>query len=82
MKTILSLFFIAGLATAYSGDLTYYTTGVGSCGFTSTDNDAIVALSLPMVSTSHFHTPIPQFGNHPSTFYRGKGARGKTNNLQ
>ena len=51
MKSILSLSFLAGLAIAYRGDLTYYSTGLGSCGFSSTDSDAIVALSLPMVCT-------------------------------
>ena len=50
MKNIFSLSVLAGLATAYTGDLTYYSAGVGSCGFTSTDGDAIVALSLPMVN--------------------------------
>lgn len=50
-KNILSLSLLASLATAYSGDLTYFTTGLGSCGISSTDNDAIVALSLPMVRT-------------------------------
>ena len=49
MKKVLSLSVLAGLATAYSGDLTYYSAGVGSCGFTSIDSDAIVALSVPMV---------------------------------
>ena len=49
MKNILSLLVLAGLATAYTGDLTYYSAGLGSCGLTSTDSDAIVALSVPMV---------------------------------
>ena len=49
MKNILSLLILAGLATAYTGDLTYYSAGLGSCGLTSTDSDAIVALSVPMV---------------------------------
>ena len=49
MKNILSLSVLAGLATAYSGDLTYYSAGLGSCGITSTGSDAVVALSRPMV---------------------------------
>ena len=49
MHNILFFTVLIGLATAYSGDLTYYAAGVGSCGTTSTDNDAVVALSLPMV---------------------------------
>ena len=52
MKNILSISMLAGLATAYSGDLTYYTTGVGSCGITNTRGDAVVALSVPMVCVS------------------------------
>ena len=50
MKHILSFSVLAGLATAYGGDLTYYSAGLGSCGFMNTDGDAIVALSVPMVS--------------------------------
>ena len=29
----------------FKGDLTYYATGLGSCGITSSDNDDIVAVS-------------------------------------
>jgi len=29
----------------FTGDLTYYATGLGACGITSTDNDAICAVS-------------------------------------
>ena len=43
MKNILSLIVLAGLATAYTGDLTYYSAGLGSCGLMNTDSDAIVA---------------------------------------
>ena len=49
MRNIISISVLAGLAVAYSGDLTYYSAGLGSCGYTSTDGDAIVALSVPMV---------------------------------
>jgi len=28
-----------------TGDFTYYSTGLGACGITNTDNDAIVAIS-------------------------------------
>ena len=56
MKNLLSFTALAGLAVAYQGDLTYYTTGLGSCGFTSTDGDAIVALSTSMVRV---HQGIP-----------------------
>lgn len=67
MKTILSLSVLAGLATAYSGDLTYYSAGLGSCGITSTDTDAIVALSVPMVSDKR-PTVAVGFGVIPQGF--------------
>ena len=34
------------MALAYTGEMTYYNTGVGSCGATSADTDKIVALSV------------------------------------
>lgn len=34
-----------GLAVASSGDMTYYAPGLGSCGGTNSESDAIVALS-------------------------------------
>ena len=58
MKKILSLLVLAGLATAYTGDVTYYSAGLGSCGLTSTDSDAIVALSVPMVCIKRSSMPI------------------------
>lgn len=60
MKNILSLSVLAGLASAYSGDLTYYTAGLGSCGVSSTDSDAIVALSLPMVCLFRSRFSLPR----------------------
>lgn len=35
----------AAVGTSYSGDLTYYQTGLGACGCTSGQSDAIVAVS-------------------------------------
>ena len=58
MKNILSLLVLAGLAMAYTGDLTYYSAGLGSCGLASTDSDAIVALSVPMVCIKRSSIPI------------------------
>jgi len=48
---ILAVGFIAiiPLAATYSGDMTYYTPGPGSCGWTSSDGDGIVALSTQMM---------------------------------
>ncbi|KAI0477984.1 RlpA-like double-psi beta-barrel-protein domain-containing protein-containing protein [Xylaria cf. heliscus] len=34
-----------GPAIAFSGDMTYYNPGLGSCGWTNGDGDAVVALS-------------------------------------
>ncbi|KAF9448521.1 hypothetical protein P691DRAFT_792466 [Macrolepiota fuliginosa MF-IS2] len=36
---------LAGAVNAYSGDATYYYTGLGNCGAQSKDTDFIVALS-------------------------------------
>jgi hypothetical protein len=37
----------------FTGDLTYYATGLGSCGITSTDADMICAISHELYGTSH-----------------------------
>ncbi|KAI1409875.1 RlpA-like double-psi beta-barrel-protein domain-containing protein-containing protein [Hypoxylon sp. FL1857] len=34
-----------GYAVAFSGDITYYTPGLGSCGETNSESDKVVALS-------------------------------------
>ncbi|KAI1325141.1 RlpA-like double-psi beta-barrel-protein domain-containing protein-containing protein [Xylariaceae sp. FL0255] len=36
---------ISARGASYSGDLTYYTPGLGSCGVTNSDSDHVVALS-------------------------------------
>lgn len=36
----------SGSSTTYSGDGTYFNTGLGSCGITNTDDDFIVALVI------------------------------------
>ncbi|KAF8181054.1 RlpA-like double-psi beta-barrel-protein domain-containing protein-containing protein [Pholiota molesta] len=46
----LSTYFVASamlaqVAYAFSGDATYYNTGLGSCGVTNKDTDFVVALS-------------------------------------
>ncbi|KAF6226024.1 hypothetical protein HO173_012514 [Letharia columbiana] len=63
MKNIISIAVLAGLTTAYSGDLTYYAAGVGSCGVTNTDSDAIVALSLPMMANGGNPNTNPKCGS-------------------
>lgn len=45
-----SLTALISFAIAYSGDMTYYTPGMGSCGQMSNDGDGVVALSTQMMS--------------------------------
>ncbi|KAI1126205.1 RlpA-like double-psi beta-barrel-protein domain-containing protein-containing protein [Nemania abortiva] len=44
-KLIIALGLAVGPTLAFSGDMTYFDPGLGSCGWTNTNNDAIVALS-------------------------------------
>lgn len=73
MKNILSISMLAGLATAYSGDLTYYTTGVGSCGITNTRGDAVVALSVPMMANGGNPNTNPKCGSQISIRHPASG---------
>ncbi|KAI1119570.1 riboflavine-aldehyde-forming enzyme [Nemania sp. NC0429] len=45
MKLIIALGLAVGPAIAFSGDMTWYYPGLGSCGQTNGNNDAVVALS-------------------------------------
>ncbi|KAI1148289.1 RlpA-like double-psi beta-barrel-protein domain-containing protein-containing protein [Nemania diffusa] len=44
-KLIIGLGIAVGPAVAFSGDMTYYDPGLGSCGWTNSNNDPVVALS-------------------------------------
>ena len=44
-KVIVAAGFAATSAVAFSGDLTYYSPGLGACGTTAGEGDAVVALS-------------------------------------
>ncbi|KAI0427198.1 riboflavine-aldehyde-forming enzyme [Xylaria sp. FL1042] len=44
-KLVIALSVAIGPALANSGDMTYYNPGLGFCGWTNGDNDAVVALS-------------------------------------
>ncbi|KAI0850833.1 RlpA-like double-psi beta-barrel-protein domain-containing protein-containing protein [Daldinia vernicosa] len=44
-KTLAVLSCVASYAVALSGDMTYYTPGLGSCGQTNSETDMVVALS-------------------------------------
>lgn len=52
----------------YTGDITWYTTGLGSCGTTSHDTDAIVALSIPMMNNGANPNANPLCGKTISIF--------------
>lgn len=65
----------------FTGDLTYYTPGMGSCGVTNTDSDAIVALAENMMAAK---TPAsgnpnenPLCGKSITISYGGKTATAK-----
>ena len=67
----------------YHGDITYYTPGVGSCGYTSTDSDPIVALAQGMMTEAMNasgdlnpnHNPL--CGKMITISYGGKTAQAK-----
>ena len=44
---------------AYSGDLTYYGTGLGACGITASDSDLVVSIS-------HFTFDAVSKGSNPN----------------
>ncbi|KAI0384922.1 RlpA-like double-psi beta-barrel-protein domain-containing protein-containing protein [Hypomontagnella monticulosa] len=44
-QIIVALSCTLGYAAAFSGDITYYEPGLGSCGETSSDSDRVVALA-------------------------------------
>ncbi|KAI0406899.1 RlpA-like double-psi beta-barrel-protein domain-containing protein-containing protein [Xylaria palmicola] len=44
-KVITVIALAAGHTIAFAGDMTYFNPGLGSCGWTNGDGDAIVALS-------------------------------------
>lgn len=47
----------SGSGTTYTGDITYYTPGVGSCGWTNTSSDSIVAISVSLMDTKSNGNP-------------------------
>ena len=55
------LLFIPSIV-AYSGDLTHYDPGSGSCGWVSGPNDDIVALSVPMMNNGANPNKNPKCG--------------------
>ncbi|KAI1185559.1 RlpA-like double-psi beta-barrel-protein domain-containing protein-containing protein [Nemania serpens] len=45
LKLVITIGLTIGSALAFSGDMTYYNPGLGACGQTNGDGDAVVALS-------------------------------------
>ena len=72
LTTTILLLAITALATAYTGDMTYYDPGVGSCGLASGGGDAVVALSIAMMNNPANPNANPKCGtqisiHNPST---------------
>ncbi|OTB00522.1 hypothetical protein M426DRAFT_65668 [Hypoxylon sp. CI-4A] len=44
-KVIIAVGALVAPTVAFNGDMTYYAPGLGSCGSTNTESDAVVALS-------------------------------------
>ena len=54
---------LAASGTSYTGDLTYYDTGMGACGWDSTISDHIVAISQDIFDSTEYATANPN--NNP-----------------
>lgn len=54
---------VAAAGTTYTGDLTWYDVGLGSCGITSTSSEAIVAVSHTIMDDPQYYTANPN--NNP-----------------
>ncbi|KAG6991076.1 hypothetical protein G7Y79_00057g090580 [Physcia stellaris] len=48
---------------AYSGEMTYYAPGMGSCGISSSDGEDVVALSVPMMQNGADPNSNPRCGS-------------------
>jgi len=60
----------------FSGDITYYTPGLGSCGITNSESDHIVALAEGMMEATNNGNPNtnPECGRSITISYGGKTA--------
>ncbi|KAK4549891.1 hypothetical protein LTR36_005192 [Oleoguttula mirabilis] len=61
----------------YTGDITYYETGEGSCGWTNTDSDAIVALPHVMMNNPANPNNNPLCGTYITISYAGSTHQAK-----
>ncbi|KAH8671122.1 riboflavin-aldehyde forming enzyme [Xylariales sp. PMI_506] len=59
INALLSSFCAFGYAVAKSGDMTFFAPGLGACGWTSSESDAIVALSkMQFTASNPNHDPV------------------------
>jgi len=61
----------------YTGDITYYETGEGSCGWTSSDSDAIVAIPHGMMANGANPNANPLCGTYITISYAGSTNKAK-----
>ncbi|KAI1401509.1 RlpA-like double-psi beta-barrel-protein domain-containing protein-containing protein [Hypoxylon fuscum] len=73
-STILALAFAASQAVAYSGDMTYYTPGLGACGKYNKESDHIVALAPAQYGNDANPNKAKVCGKKISIHYGGKTA--------
>ncbi|KAL8692868.1 MAG: hypothetical protein Q9218_002191 [Villophora microphyllina] len=55
---------LPAITSAYSGDMTYYTPGLGSCGIVSNPQEMVVALSIPMMGNGANPNANPKCGSY------------------
>jgi hypothetical protein len=61
---------VAKYVNTYTGDMTYYETGLGACGWTNLDSDMVIALAHGMMGTQSNGNPY--CGRMVSITYGGK----------
>ncbi|KAI4859695.1 RlpA-like double-psi beta-barrel-protein domain-containing protein-containing protein [Hypoxylon rubiginosum] len=73
-SALLALAFGAGSAIAYSGDMTYYTPGLGACGKYNSESDHVVALAPAQYGSDANPNKAKVCGRKISVHYGGKTA--------
>ena len=63
---VLVFFPLLPLCHPYSGDMTYYDPGLGSCGYSNGNNDNIVALSTEVMQNGDSSNSNPKCGTQIS----------------
>ncbi|KAK5127528.1 hypothetical protein LTR85_006867 [Meristemomyces frigidus] len=63
--------------STYTGDITYYDVGEGSCGWTNTDSDAIVAIPHGMMNNGANPNNNPLCGTYITISYAGTTNKAK-----